>query len=205
MLWKCPIRKRWILGFCVSFDGVLRAALISCMCVRDEGYRSDICSKLYSAEWVQATVSPHIGMSPIVRLEAALSNQQQKTLSQMFPLCRYTPLLLNEAKLVLQKQNVDKRGNTKVGFINSCKQNYLKRCEIKIWRKRGRKGRVCGERKSTTVAGKRSHSCFFRFPSKHSLWSGGVLAVPSVVAATVWPSPDGLFSICNYCMWWRYS
>lgn len=116
----------------------------------------------------------------------------------------YTPLLLKEAKLVLQKQNADKRGNTKVGFINSCKQNYLKRCEIKI-RRKGRKGRVRGGRKSATVAGKSSHSCFFRFPSKHLLWSGGVLAVPSVVAATLSPSPDGLFPICIYCMWKRYS
>lgn len=49
-----------------------------------------------------------IGMLPIVSLEAALSNQQQKALSQMFTLCRYTALLLNEAKPVVQRQSVNK-------------------------------------------------------------------------------------------------
>lgn len=119
-----------------------------------------------------------IGMLPIVSLEAGSFTSATKDSFQMFALCRYTAFLLNEAKPVVQRQSVNKRLNTKKGFINSCKHSYLKRCEERVrsgekWGWRGCVG--CTERKSASVSreGKRSHSRWrYFFPPGRLLWSG---------------------------------
>lgn len=103
------------------------------------------------------SLSP-IGVPPIVRLEAAHSNQQQKALSQMFPLCRYTAFLLNEAKPVVQRQSMDKRGSTKKDLSTHVSRT-ISRGVKKEWDPE--RGRGCMGRKTTTVRreGKCSHSC----------------------------------------------
>lgn len=89
----------------------------------------------------------------------------------------HTVLLFNEAKLVLQRQSVDKRGNTKKA-LSAHVSKTISRGVKKEWDSERGKGGYMG-RRGTTVAGKCSHSCFFfsfffffGFPPKQLLWSG---------------------------------
>lgn len=75
-------------------------------------------------------------------------------------LCADTLLfLLNEAKPVVSRQSMNKRGGTKKGFINSCKQNYLKRCEERVRSAEMWGGREWGEEGMGGVRGNKEHHC----------------------------------------------
>ncbi len=144
-----------------------------CVCVMSVTARVSA-RKLCVCECVQTAVCPLSVCCQLSdwKLLFQISNKR------LFPKCSLSAdtllFLLNEAKPVVQRQSVNKRGDTKKGFINSCKQNYLKRCEERVRsRERWEGGRT--ERKSATVSreGTRSHSrCRYFFPPGRLLWFG---------------------------------
>lgn len=128
--------------------------------------------KLCVGECAQTAVCPLSVCCQLSDWKLALSNQQQKALSQMFALCRYTAFLLNEAKPVVQRQSVNKRGDTKKDL-----STHVSIASQEVWRKREIQREVggsgCMERKSGTISreGKRSHTRRrYFFPLWRLLW-----------------------------------
>lgn len=117
-------RVNW--KFCAASGGALfswhtlrRDSLLVCAC--DERYCMGICSEAVCLWMCTVCCLSPIGMLPIVRLEAALSIEQQKALSQMFALCRYTAFPLEWSMASSAKTKCEKNGEYNEGFINSCK------------------------------------------------------------------------------------